>query len=109
MTSTRNVKMYECCPEPYVDIEYNITIRRRSEMHKTAAFTPLTIVSLTTLASFWLPCDSGEKILLNSVNAIILTIFIKHFSNLLPISATHVPLIGNYHNHFSSSSDKKGY
>lgn len=96
MTSTRNVKLYECCTEPYVDIEYNITVRRRSEMHKTVAFTPITIVILTTLASFWLPSEAGEKILLNSVNAIILTVFIKYFSNLLPVSATHVPLIGNF-------------
>uniref|UniRef100_A0A336MAL3 CSON014484 protein n=1 Tax=Culicoides sonorensis TaxID=179676 RepID=A0A336MAL3_CULSO len=92
-TSTRNVKLYECCTEPYVDIEYNVTIRRRSEMYNTIAFTPITIVALSTLASFCLPSEAGEKIVINSVNAVILTLFIKYFSNLLPVSATHVPYI----------------
>lgn len=96
MTSTRNVKLYECCTEPYVDIEYNITVKRRSEMYKTVAFTPITIVVLSTLSSFWLPSEAGEKILLNSMNAVILTIFLKYFSNLLPVSATNVPLIGKF-------------
>ncbi|XP_063701348.1 acetylcholine receptor subunit alpha-like 1 isoform X2 [Culicoides brevitarsis] len=93
MKSTRNVKMYACCTEPYVDIEYNITVARRSEMYKSVAFTPITIVVLSTLASFWLPSEAGEKIIINCFNAVILTIFIKYFSNLLPVSATTVPLV----------------
>lgn len=30
-TIIRNVKRYPCCPEPYADITYNITIRRRDK------------------------------------------------------------------------------
>lgn len=96
VTSTRNVKFYECCKEPYADIEYNITIQRRSELQKAVAFTPISIVILTTLASFWLPSVAGEKILLNGFNAVVLTLFIIYFSNLLPVVVTHLPLISNF-------------
>lgn len=30
-TIIRNVKRYPCCPEPYGDITYNITLRRRDK------------------------------------------------------------------------------
>lgn len=95
-TTTRHAKIYECCPEPYVDIEFNITIQRRSVMQKVIAFTPITGVTFATLTGFWLPVDAGEKILLNGINFVIITFFLKYFAALFPISTTHIPLIGNF-------------
>ena len=33
-TATRDVKTYECCPEPYPYVTYNITLRRRGKLVK---------------------------------------------------------------------------
>lgn len=90
----RNERFYSCCPEPYVDITFNFTIARQADMHSSVVITPLLVVLLTTLAGFWLPSTSGEKICLNGFNAIILTIFIKYFSASLPALATDAPVVG---------------
>ena len=94
--ASRNIRYYSCCTEPYVDIEFNITIQRRSPMYKAVVITPASMIVLMTLASFWLPCQAGEKILLNGVTAIIIVIFLIYFAHKLPAMASHTPLIGIY-------------
>lgn len=93
-TSERNVKMYSCCEEPYVDIRFNVTIERRAPMYKAVVITPATVIILMTLAGFWLPAQSGEKILLNGINALIIVTFLIYFAQKLPIMAAHTPMVG---------------
>lgn len=38
----RHVTRYECCPEPYVDLTFNVTIERRSPAYKAMIVTPAT-------------------------------------------------------------------
>jgi hypothetical protein len=38
----RNVRTYPCCAEPYVDITYNLTLRRRSPTYSAIVVTPAT-------------------------------------------------------------------
>jgi nicotinic acetylcholine receptor len=39
---SRNVKTYSCCAEPYIDITYNLTLRRRSPTYSAIVITPAT-------------------------------------------------------------------
>lgn len=94
MESTRNVRTYACCEEPYVDIDFEIAIERRSPMFNSVVLTPATIIILMTLANFWLPAQAGEKILLNGINAIIIVAFLLYFAQKLPAMAVHTPLVG---------------
>lgn len=94
LTEKRTEKYYTCCPEPYVDITYNFTLARQADMHGSVVSTPLLVVMLTTLASFWLPPQLGEKVALNGFNAVVLSIFIKYFSSSLPALATDAPIVG---------------
>lgn len=90
---TRNVKTYSCCAEPYIDITFKVTLRRRSPTYSAIVITPATVIVLMTLATFWLPPNAGEKILLNGCTAIIICIFLMYFSQKLPAMAGHTPLV----------------
>ncbi|XP_026464536.1 acetylcholine receptor subunit alpha-type acr-16-like [Ctenocephalides felis] len=92
-TAERHQKYYPCCPEPYADVEFNITLTRRSPTYSSLVITPASIVVLMTLLSFWLPPTAGEKIILNSCNAIIICILMMYFSQKLPVMANHTPLV----------------
>lgn len=91
----RSVTIYACCPEPYVDVRYNITIARRSTVYRTVILAPAFVVILLTLLTFWLPAQYSEKILLNGITALIIVLFLLYFSQKLNVMASHTPLIGN--------------
>jgi nicotinic acetylcholine receptor, invertebrate len=93
----RHVKYYDCCVEPYVNINFNLTIKRRSPMFNSVVVTPASVLILMTLANFWLPPASGEKIILNGVNAIIIVIYLMYFAEQLPVMALNTPLVGESH------------
>jgi nicotinic acetylcholine receptor len=42
VTKARNVRTYACCSEPYIDITYNVTVRRRSPTYNAIVITPAT-------------------------------------------------------------------
>lgn len=62
-------------------------------MYRSIVITPASVLILLTLASFWLPPQSGEKIFLNGINALIICLFLIYFATKLPTMADHVPLV----------------
>lgn len=90
----RSMTYYVCCPEPYVDVRYNITIERRSSIYRTVIVAPSFVIILLTLTTFWLPANHSEKIILNGITAIIVCIYLIYFSQKLNVMASHTPLIG---------------
>lgn len=91
--SSRHDKTYACCPEPYPDVTYTIEIQRRSPTYKAVIVGPASVIVLMILAGFWLPATSGEKIFLNGIVAVMITLYLLYFSHKLPVMAFHVPLI----------------
>lgn len=89
----RNVKSYACCPEPYPEIQYTLTVRRRSPAYSAIVITPTTVIVLLTLVSFWLPPTAGEKILLNGCTVVIICIYLLYFAQKLPAMANHTPFV----------------
>ncbi|CAK9293207.1 unnamed protein product [Gordionus sp. m RMFG-2023] len=77
--ATKNIKTYDCCPEPYVDITYEVVIRRR-----------------TLYYGFALPPDSGEKLTLGVTILLSLTVFLLLVAETMPATSDSVPLIGIY-------------
>lgn len=90
----RSVTHYECCPDPYVDVRYNITIERRSPTYRTVVVAPAFVIMLMTLITFWLPATYGEKILLNGITILVVVLFLLYFAQKLNVMAQHTPLIG---------------
>lgn len=58
----RNEMYYECCKEPYPDVTYTITMRRRTLYYGLNLLIPCVLISGLALLVFLLPADSGEKI-----------------------------------------------
>lgn len=75
-------------------IKYEIILQRRSPMYKTVVIIPASCIILLTLACFWLPPQSGEKIMLNGVTLLSITVFLIYFAQMLPTLATNTPLVG---------------
>ncbi|KAK0073591.1 hypothetical protein PV325_009508 [Microctonus aethiopoides] len=59
--AVRNEKFYTCCDEPYLDITFNITLRRKTLFYTVNIIIPCMGISFLTVLTFYLPSDSGEK------------------------------------------------
>lgn len=64
MPGKKNTIVYQCCPEPYVDITFTIQIRRRTLYYFFNLIVPCVLISSMALLGFTLPPDSGEKLTL---------------------------------------------
>jgi len=65
--AVRNERFYTCCDEPYLDITFNITMRRKTLFYTVNLIIPCMGISFLTVLVFYLPSDSGEKVsLINS-------------------------------------------
>ena len=65
--AVRNVKFYTCCEEPYLDITFNITMRRKTLFYTVNIIIPCMGISFLTILVFYLPSDSGEKVIFNNL------------------------------------------
>ena len=59
----RREKYYTCCVESYLDITFNITMRRKTLFYTVNLIIPCMGISFLTILTFYLPSDSGEKVL----------------------------------------------
>ncbi|XP_037079690.1 neuronal acetylcholine receptor subunit alpha-7-like isoform X6 [Pollicipes pollicipes] len=94
----RNVKVYDCCPTPYVDITFTIKIRRRTLYYFSTLIIPCVLISSMALLGFTLPPDSGEKLTLEVTILLSLTFFLNITTEMMPETSEAVPLIGTYFN-----------
>lgn len=62
----RNELYYDCCKEPYPDVTYTVTMRRRTLYYGLNLLIPCVLISGLALLVFLLPADSGEKISLGT-------------------------------------------
>ena len=69
----RHVLLYECCPEPYIDVTFTMKIRRRTVYYGFNLIIPCALISGLTLVIFLLPPDAGEKVGLGEFR------FYKHY------------------------------
>lgn len=92
----KNQKFYLCCPEPYPDITFNITMRRKTLFHTVNLIIPCVAISFLTVLVFYLPSDSGEKITLCISILLSLTVFFLLLAEIIPPTSIVVPLIGKY-------------
>ncbi|CAE1178357.1 CHRNN [Acanthosepion pharaonis] len=96
VTARRKEKFYSCCIEPYPDIVFNVTLRRRTLFYTLNLIVPCVSISCLTVLVFYLPSDSGEKITLSISILLALTVFFLLLSDINPPTSLVVPLIGKY-------------
>uniref|UniRef100_A0A8C1GBR2 Neuronal acetylcholine receptor subunit alpha-7 n=1 Tax=Cyprinus carpio TaxID=7962 RepID=A0A8C1GBR2_CYPCA len=93
---TRNELFYDCCKEPYPDVTFVVTIRRRTLYYALNLLVPCILLSSMTLLIFLLPADSGEKISLGITVLLSLTVFMLLVAEIMPATSDSIPLIGQY-------------
>ncbi|CAL1263594.1 unnamed protein product [Larinioides sclopetarius] len=92
----RNEKYYTCCEEPYVDITFNISMRRKTLFYTVNLIIPCMGISFLTVLVFYLPSDSGEKVTLSISILLSLTVFFLLLAEIIPPTSLVVPLLGKY-------------
>ncbi|XP_060878818.1 acetylcholine receptor subunit alpha-like 1 isoform X2 [Metopolophium dirhodum] len=99
VSKERNIRYYDCCPdEQYIDIEYNITIRRKVHPYKSVLYIPALCSISFNLLTFWLPySDNQSKLFVNLFNALFVTMAIMVVYTKVPIVTSTVPLIVVYY------------
>ncbi|PNF31810.1 Neuronal acetylcholine receptor subunit alpha-7 [Cryptotermes secundus] len=94
MPGKKNTIVYQCCPEPYVDVTFTIQIRRRTLYYFFNLIVPCVLISSMALLGFTLPPDSGEKLTLGVTILLSLTVFLNLVAEKMPSTSDAVPLIG---------------
>ncbi|XP_022258930.1 acetylcholine receptor subunit alpha-like 1 isoform X1 [Limulus polyphemus] len=92
----RKEKFYSCCEEPYPDITFNITLRRKTLFYTVNLIIPCVAISFLSILVFYLPSDSGEKISLSISIVLSLVVFFLLLSEIIPPTSLTVPLLGKY-------------
>ncbi|KAL4149874.1 hypothetical protein QTP88_003725 [Uroleucon formosanum] len=92
----RHEKYYSCCVEPYIDIFFNITLRRRTLFYTVNLIVPCVGISYLSVLVFYLPADSKEKISLCITILLSQTMFFLLISEIIPSTSLSLPLLGKY-------------
>lgn len=90
----RHVLYYNCCPEPYPDITFYLTLRRKAQFYVLTILFPCILTGSVAAVSFILPPESGEKVSLSVTVLLSLAVFLLMVSEQLPASSDTFPYIG---------------
>ncbi|XP_037082769.1 acetylcholine receptor subunit alpha-like 1 [Pollicipes pollicipes] len=92
----RRERYYSCCEEPYPDIYFNITLRRKTLFYTVNLIIPCVGISFLSVLVFYLPSESGEKVSLCISILLSLTVFVLLLAEIIPPTSLTVPLLGKY-------------
>ena len=92
----RHVLYYNCCPEPYPDVTFYLTLKRKAQFYVLTILFPCILTSSVAAVSFILPPESGEKVSLSVTVLLSLAVFLLMVSEQLPASSDTFPYIGMY-------------
>uniref|UniRef100_A0A915PBM8 Nicotinic acetylcholine receptor alpha subunit n=1 Tax=Setaria digitata TaxID=48799 RepID=A0A915PBM8_9BILA len=92
----RHLKRYPCCESPFIDLTYEIRLRRKTLFYIVYLIFPIVSINFLTVLVFYLPSDGGEKISLCLNILISLTIFFLLLVEIIPSTSLVIPLIGKY-------------
>ncbi|KAG4065190.1 hypothetical protein HA402_007587 [Bradysia odoriphaga] len=92
----RNEEYYPCCAEPFADITFKMTMRRKTLFYTVNLIIPCVALTFLTVLVFYLPSDSGEKVTLCISILVSLTVFFLLLAEIIPPTSLAVPLLGKY-------------
>ena len=95
--AVRHEVYYSCCGDtPYLDITFNITMRRKTLFHTVNLIIPCVGILSLSLLVFYLPSVSGEKVAISISIFLSLTFYFLVLIELIPSTSVSMPLIGVY-------------
>ena len=94
LTAERRVMHYGCYPEPYPEVTFYLTLRRKPNFYLTSLVVPSALITLLAVLGYYLPVESGEKVSLQITVMLSLAVFQLLVADKLPPSAEATPIIG---------------
>ncbi|KAH1021251.1 hypothetical protein HUJ04_010788 [Dendroctonus ponderosae] len=94
--ATRNEEYYPDNKEPFSDITFKITMRRKTLFYTVNLIIPCVGITFLTVLVFYLPSASGEKVTLCVSILLSLTVFFLLLAEIIPPTSLAVPLLGKY-------------
>ena len=91
--AVRNVEYYACCPEPYPDVTFTLTLRRKPTYYVNHIIIPSVLITVISLLGFILPVESGEKVSLQVTILLSLAVFQLLVADSLPPDSASTPYI----------------
>uniref|UniRef100_A0A0K0FBH0 Acetylcholine receptor subunit alpha-type acr-16 n=1 Tax=Strongyloides venezuelensis TaxID=75913 RepID=A0A0K0FBH0_STRVS len=92
----QNIQYYKCCPEPYYDVVFKFTLKRKTIYYGINLIIPCLIITLMTLIGFIFPSEAGEKTSLQISIMLSICIFQNYVSDMSPPSSDSVPFLGMF-------------
>ena len=89
--------LYNCCPVPYVDITFKITLLRKPLYYIFNVITPCLVLVTTILFGFFLPPESGERISLTITILLAVAVFLQLISDALPRNSDNIPILAIFY------------
>ncbi|VDL73823.1 unnamed protein product [Nippostrongylus brasiliensis] len=94
----RQVNHYDCCPNNYTLLEFNLAIQRKPLYYVINLITPTSIITLISIVGFFSSSSINElreeKITLGITTLLSMSILIFMVSDKMPSTSTSIPLIG---------------
>ena len=94
-TARKNIEYYTCCVEPYPDVTFYLTLRRKTLFYTVNMIIPCTSITLLTILEFYLPSDCSEISLCISL-LLSLSLFQLLLMEIIPPTSITIPLVGKY-------------
>lgn len=91
----RNQDLYQCCPEPFIDVTVTIKMARESMDYFINLILPCCLISSMIFLGFILPPESGERIGLSITVLLAMTVFQQLTSEIMP--SYDFPILGQYY------------
>lgn len=94
--SLRHVRLYACCVEPYIDLEFQMLLRRRPTFASHVFIAPSVILCLITPSVFALPPASFEKLTFGTGILIGHVLLLGELISFVPSAHPTIPLMGKF-------------
>ncbi|XP_053406310.1 CHRNA7-FAM7A fusion protein-like [Mercenaria mercenaria] len=94
--AVRHVNYFSCCPDPFPDVTFYVTLKRRPRFYLLNLMFPCILMSSMAVLAFLLPPDSGEKVSLEITVLLSLSVFMLVVSETMPPTSETFPYIGMY-------------
>ena len=92
---------YELWPEPYSEIEFTLSLKRRPLYHVIQIVLPMIFLQLLSLATFMVPPEGGQRVSVGLTTFLALSVFSLVLSEYCPESSLSLPLLCKLHKSLS--------
>lgn len=90
-------KQYACCPNPFVEIQFYITLQRKPLYYIYNVVIPCCVQMIIILFTFFLPPDSGERIGVVITVLLVFAVYLEVLSSSLPKTSNSTPALSHFY------------